>query len=313
LGQINPAFLAEPQIMPYLFRPRQTIFPILLRFTDNSGMSHPSNPSQTLAFIGGGNMASAIIGGLIQQGTPAHDICVVEPFEEARQRLQSQFAVRVLPTADASLASAGLVIWAVKPQTFKEAALHTRAFCPNALHLSVAAGIRSDSIANWLGTDRVVRAMPNTPALVGLGQTGLFARASVTAMDKAWVEQVVTTTGALLWVQEEPLLDAVTALSGSGPAYVFYFIEAMVEAGVKMGLTPEQATQLAIGTFEGASQLAKAANESPSVLRERVTSKGGTTYAAITSMQNAHLAELFQSALQAAQHRAQALGDEFGA
>jgi len=276
-------------------------------------MSTPSNPSQTLAFIGGGNMACAIIGGLIKQSTPAHEIWVVEPFEEARQRLQAQFGVNVLPAADATLVDAGLVVWAVKPQNFKEAAHQTQAFCPNALHLSVAAGIRSDSIVRWLSSERVVRAMPNTPALVGLGQTGLFARAAVTATDKTWIEQVVATTGALLWVNDELLLDAVTALSGSGPAYVFFFIEAMVEAGVKMGLTSEQATQLAIGTFEGASQLAKTANEPPSVLRERVTSKGGTTYAALTSMQNAHLGELFQAALQAAQQRAHELGDEFGA
>jgi pyrroline-5-carboxylate reductase len=275
-------------------------------------MSTPSNTPQTLAFIGGGNMASAIIGGLIKQGTPANRILVIEPFEEARQRLQTQFGVRVLAAADATLTDAGLVIWAIKPQTFKEAAQQTRKFCANALHLSVAAGIRSDSIASWLSTDRVVRAMPNTPALVGLGQTGLFARTAVTPTDKAWIEQVVATTGALLWVKDEPLLDAVTAISGSGPAYVFFFIEAMVDAGVKMGLTAEQATQLAIGTFEGASQLAKAASEPPSVLRERVTSKGGTTYAALTSMQSAHLGDLFQTALQAAQRRAHELGDEFG-
>jgi len=299
--------------MPYLFGPRQTIFMILFGFTDNSSMSTPFNTSQTLAFIGGGNMASAIIGGLIKQGMPAHLILVVEPFDEARQRLKSQFGVKVLPAADATMAEAGLVIWAVKPQAFKEAAQQTRAFCGHALHLSVAAGIRSDSIANWLGTERVVRAMPNTPALVGLGQTGLFARAAVTDTDKAWVEHVVATTGALLWVKDEPLLDAVTALSGSGPAYVFFFIESMVEAGVKMGLTAEQATQLAIGTFEGASHLAKTAGEPPSVLRERVTSKGGTTYAALTAMQNAQVGALFQAALRAAQQRAHELGDEFGA
>ncbi len=258
-------------------------------------------------------MASAIIGGLIKQGTPTQHILVAEPFEEARQRLQTQFGLFALAHADATLTQADLVVWAVKPQTFKEAAKQTRDFCKNALHLSVAAGIRSDSIANWLGTERVVRAMPNTPALVGLGQTGLFARPEVTTSDKAWIEQVVSTTGSLLWVGDEPLLDAVTAISGSGPAYVFFFIEAMVEAGVKMGLSTEQATQLAIGTFEGASQLAKAASEPPSVLRERVTSKGGTTYAALTAMQHAHVGELFQAALMAAQHRAHELGDEFGA
>ena len=276
-------------------------------------MSSPDNTPQTLAFIGGGNMASAIIGGLLKQGTPADRILVVEPFEETRQRLQSQFGLRVLTSANATLGEAGLVIWAVKPQTFKEAAQQAKAFCTQALQLSVAAGIRSDSIAHWLGTERVVRAMPNTPALVGLGQTGLFARAAVTAADKNWIEQVIATTGALLWVKDEPLLDAVTAISGSGPAYVFFFIEAMVEAGVKMGLTAEQATQLAIGTFEGASQLAKSASEPPSVLRERVTSKGGTTYAALTAMQNAHVGDLFQAALRAAQQRAHELGDAFGA
>jgi pyrroline-5-carboxylate reductase len=265
-----------------------------------------------LAFIGGGNMASAIIGGLIKQGTPAERILVVEPFAQARERLQHDFKVRTLAAADAALQDAGLLVWAVKPQTFKEAAEPVRAFCQHALHLSVAAGIRSESIAQWLGTERVVRAMPNTPALVGLGQTGLFARPAVTAKDKAWIEQVVATTGQYLWVNEEPLLDAVTAISGSGPAYVFFFIETMIEAGTKMGLTHEQAHQLAVGTFVGASELARSASEPPSVLRERVTSKGGTTYAAITSMQEAGMASLFETALKAAQHRAKELGDAFG-
>ena len=275
-------------------------------------MSHATHTSSTLAFIGGGNMASAIIGGLIKQGTPAQHIVVVEPFAAARERLQTEFKVRTLEAADATLHEAGLVVWAVKPQTFKEAAEQVRAHCKHALHLSVAAGIRSDSIAQWLGTERVVRAMPNTPALVGLGQTGLFARPAVSATDKQWIEQVVATTGQYLWVSEEPLLDAVTAISGSGPAYVFFFIEAMIETGTQMGLTPEQAHQLAVGTFVGASELARSASEPPSVLRERVTSKGGTTYAAITSMQDSGMAALFGVALKAAEHRAKELGDAFG-
>jgi pyrroline-5-carboxylate reductase len=276
-------------------------------------MSHSTHNSSSLAFIGGGNMASAIIGGLIKQGTPADRIMVVEPFAPARERLQTEFKVRTLETADATLHDAGLVVWAIKPQIFKEAAEQARAHCKQALHLSVAAGIRSDSIAQWLSTERVVRAMPNTPALVGLGQTGLFARPAVSAADKQWIEHVVATTGQYLWVQEESLLDAVTAISGSGPAYVFFFIEAMIEAGTQMGLTPEQAHQLAVGTFVGASELARSASEPPSVLRERVTSKGGTTYAAITSMQDSGVAALFEAALKAAQHRAQELGDAFGA
>jgi pyrroline-5-carboxylate reductase len=257
-------------------------------------------------------MASAIIGGLIKQGTPAESILVVEPFDEARERIAQQFKLKTYPVAGPALNEAGLVIWAVKPQVFKEAALFTGAFCPQALHLSVAAGIRSDSIAQWLSTERVVRAMPNTPALVGLGQTGLFARPAVTTQDKAWIDRIVATTGQYLWVNDESLLDAVTAISGSGPAYVFFFIEAMVQAGVKMGLTEAQAHQLAVGTFVGASELARSASESPAVLRERVTSKGGTTYAAITAMQAACMSEHFQAALVAAQQRAAEMGEAFG-
>ena len=275
-------------------------------------MPHTDTISSPLAFIGGGNMASAIIGGLIKQGTPAESILVVEPFDEARERIAQQFKLKTYPVAGPALNEAGLVIWAVKPQVFKEAALFTGAFCPQALHLSVAAGIRSDSIAQWLSTERVVRAMPNTPALVGLGQTGLFARPAVTTQDKAWIDRIVATTGQYLWVNDESLLDAVTAISGSGPAYVFFFIEAMVQAGVKMGLTEAQAHQLAVGTFVGASELARSASESPAVLRERVTSKGGTTYAAITAMQAACMSEHFQAALVAAQQRAAEMGEAFG-
>lgn len=258
-------------------------------------------------------MASAIIGGLIQQGLPGSQIAVVEPVPEARERLTNQFGVAAHAAPDAALASAGLVVWAVKPQTFKEAAQQARAYTGGALHLSVAAGIRSDSIAQWLGTERVVRSMPNTPALIGQGITALFARAAVTDADKALVDSVVATTGESLWVTQEAQLDAVTALSGSGPAYVFYFIEAMTEAGAAMGLPPEQAQRLAVATFIGAGELAKASDEAPAVLRQRVTSKGGTTYAALMSMEKDDVKAKFMRALHAAQVRARELGDEFGA
>jgi len=257
-------------------------------------------------------MATAVIGGLIKQGTPAQRFLVIEPFDEARLRIEHQFKISTYPVAGPELKDAGVVIWAVKPQVFKEAAHFSGAFCNQALHLSVAAGIRSDSIAQWLNSERIVRAMPNTPALVGLGQTGLFARPGVSAQDRTWIENIVSTTGQYLWVNHETLLDAVTALSGSGPAYVFFFIEAMVKAGVNMGLTEAQAHQLAVGTFVGASELARSASESPTILRERVTSKGGTTYAAITAMQAAGMAEQFQAALVAAQHRAAEMGEAFG-
>jgi len=272
----------------------------------------PTAPDTTIAFIGGGNMASAIIGGLIHQGLDAGRIEIVEPWAEARERLQQQFGITAQEAPSAALARCALVVWAVKPQTFRDAAAQARAHTQHALHLSVAAGIRSDSIAQWLGSERIVRAMPNTPALVGKGMTGLFARAAVSAQERDLVEAVVATTGAHVWLGEESHLDAVTALSGSGPAYVFYFLEAMVQAGTGMGLTETQARQLAIGTFTGAAELARASADPLELLRERVTSKGGTTYAALTSMETSGVKAAFVQAMQAAQTRAAALGDEFG-
>ena len=265
-----------------------------------------------IAFIGGGNMASAIIGGLLKRGAPAASLQVVEPFEEQRDKLQAQFGVQTYPTPTTELANASLVVWAVKPQTFKDAALQTRFHTKAALHLSVAAGIRASSIAHWLGTEHVVRAMPNTPALVGKGMTALYARPAVSLAGRELVERVIKTTGQYLWLADETQLDAVTALSGSGPAYVFYFIEAMIEAGVAMGLSREQAHKLAVGTFVGASALAKASDEPIEILRARVTSKGGTTHAAITSMEQDQVQVLFVRAMHAARHRAREMGDEFG-
>ncbi len=271
-----------------------------------------STPSQQIAFIGGGNMASAIMGGLIRQGMKPAQITVVEPFAETAAKLLQDFGITALPSAGPALAQADLVVWAVKPQIFCEAAAPVMAHTGKALHLSVAAGIRTDSIRRWVGTDRVVRCMPNTPALVGQGMTALYPCPSVSAGDKALVEQVIGTTGQYLWVAQESQLDAVTALSGSGPAYVFYFLEAMTEAGVGMGLSADQAYQLAVATFSGAASLAAASTESPEVLRQRVTSKGGTTYAALTAMEAAGIKPAFIQAMQAAQVRARELGDEFG-
>ena len=270
------------------------------------------NTSMNIAFIGGGNMASAIIGGLIKRGLAASRIQVVEPFDEQRAKLKKDFGLHAEAAPGANLTSASIVVWAVKPQTFKDAALHTRFHTKKALHLSVAAGIRSSSIAHWLGTERIVRSMPNTPALIGKGMTALYARDAVTPGDKLAVESVIETTGEFVWLDDEAQLDAVTALSGSGPAYVFYFIEAMVEAGMAMGLSREQAHKLAVGTFVGSSALANASDEPPETLRARVTSKGGTTYAAITSMEQDNVKNLFMRAMHAAKQRARELGDEFG-
>ena len=273
----------------------------------------PDNSHEHIAFIGGGNMASAIIGGLLKRGLPARQIQVIEPFAEQRARLTQQFQVEASEAPGASLNRAAMVVWAVKPQTFRDAAEQSRAHVGHALHLSVAAGIRSDTIAGWLGTERVVRAMPNTPALIGQGMSALFARPAATAADRQAVERVVQTMGAYLWLDQEAQLDAVTALSGSGPAYVFYFIEAMIQAGTEMGLSREQAHKLAVGTFVGASALAQEATEPPEVLRARVTSKGGTTYAALTSMEQSGIKAQFIQAMQAARQRASEMGDEFGA
>ena len=269
--------------------------------------------NERIAFIGGGNMASAIISGLIKQGHAAAQIDVLEPLAEARDKLLASFGITAQAQAGAFLSAASMVVWAIKPQAFKEAALAVAAHTAQALHLSVAAGIRSDSIAAWLGSQRIVRAMPNTPALIGQGISGLFARASVSSADKALIEQVMATTGESLWLDAEEQLDAVTALSGSGPAYVFYFMEAMTMAGVEMGLSREQSHQLAVSTFAGASTLAKTSAEPPQVLRQRVTSKGGTTFAAISSMEENDVRALFIDALYAARERAKELGDEFGA
>ncbi len=271
-----------------------------------------SSSLPTIAFIGGGNMASAIMGGLIRQGHAAGNIEVVEPYEPTRAALLQSYGITAQAAPTAALQRAQIVVWAVKPQTFKDAAAQTRAHTQQALHLSVAAGIRSDSIAQWLGSERIVRTMPNTPALVGKGVSALYARPAVNAAERQRVEAILAGTGDVLWVDAEKQLDAVTALSGSGPAYVFYFMEAMTRAGTAMGLSAEQAHQLAVGTFVGASELARRSDEPPAVLRERVTSKGGTTYAALTSLEHDAVGDAFVRAMQAAERRAQELGDEFG-
>ena len=262
-----------------------------------------------LAFIGGGNMAGAIFGGLLRSGWAAPSITVVEPWAEQRERIAVAWpGLRLLAAADASLAAAELVVWAVKPQAFAEAAAPCAPFIGHALQLSVMAGIRSEAIVRASGSERVVRSMPNTPALIGQGIAGLVARAAVSAADRALVEAVMAPTGQLLWLEREDQLDAVTALSGSGPAYVFFFIEAMMDAAAQMGLTREQGRSLAQATFAGATALAMQSDEAPATLRERVTSKGGTTFAALESMRADKVQEAVIRAIRAAEQRARELG-----
>lgn len=266
----------------------------------------------TIAFIGGGNMAGAIVGGLVASGQDPASLVVVDPGAQARERLAEHHGVRVLAAADATLAEAAIVVWAVKPQVFAEAAAPCAHWVGQALHLSVMAGIRSDALVRATGSRRVVRAMPNTPALIGQGIAGLYARDAVTAAERGAVEQLLAPTGATLWVDEEAQLDAVTALSGSGPAYVFYLIEAMMAAAERMGLTADQGRALAQATVAGAAALAARSDETPATLRQQVTSKGGTTHAAITSLEAAGVGPAIVQAILAAQRRARELGDEAG-
>jgi len=263
---------------------------------------------EKIAFIGGGNMASALIGGLLRSGREAGSIVVVEPFEAQRDKLAQAFGVTAQPAADAQLAGAATVVWAVKPQLFAEAAAPCAAFIARALQVSVMAGVRSDTLVAASGSAQVVRTMPNTPALIGRGIAGLFAREAVSAVQRAEVEALFAPTGATLWVAREEDLDAVTAVSGSGPAYVFYVLEAMMAAAAELGLTAEQGKQLALATFDGATALAAASSETPETLRAQVTSKGGTTHAAITSLESSGVKAAFVKALRAARDRAEELG-----
>ena len=274
------------------------------------GRAAPTLPrmNSITAFIGGGNMAAAILGGLRRNGAAPADFIVVEPHEPQRQKLRAELGIEALPAADASLAQASLVVWAVKPQSFAQAAAACAAHVGGALQLSIMAGVRSDTIATATGSERVVRAMPNTPALIGRGIAGLVAGAAVDAAGRAEVERVLEPTGSLLWFDREEQLDAVTAVSGSGPAYVFYVLEAMQQAGVELGLDATAARRLAQETIAGAAALAMQSEETPAVLRERVTSKGGTTYAAITALDAAGVKPAFVQALHAAARRAAELG-----
>jgi pyrroline-5-carboxylate reductase len=266
-----------------------------------------------LAFIGGGNMARAIIGGLVARGTKASAIGVVEPDAAARERLASEQGVTVLAKPDGSLASASTVVFAVKPQQMRDAARSCAAHVAKALVVSIAAGIRIDDLSRWLeGHGRIVRSMPNTPALVLAGVTGLFAHASVGESDRKAAATLLASVGEVLWFDREDDLDAVTAVSGSGPAYVFYAIEALELAARELGLSPTASRTLALGTFSGAAKLAIARGEDPAVLRAQVTSKGGTTERALEVLEDAHVKRQFVAAVKAACERSHELGDALG-
>jgi pyrroline-5-carboxylate reductase len=267
-----------------------------------------------ITFLGGGNMANALIGGMLKQGFAPADIDVVEPGREARERLLQAYGVNCLESAE-TLASAGdLLVLAVKPQQMRIAVAPLVGKLGDAVVVSIAAGLGMAALSRWLGGHRrIVRSMPNTPALIGAGITGLCALAEVDAAGRAAAERVLRAVGSTVWIDDEERMDAVTAVSGSGPAYVFLFIEALQQAAADLGFTPEQGRQLAIGTVQGAAALAAQASEPASVLRERVTSAGGTTEAALRTMGERGVKDGIIAGVMAAERRGRELGTILGA
>jgi pyrroline-5-carboxylate reductase len=266
-----------------------------------------------ISFIGGGNMATALIGGLAGKLTAGANIHVVDINAGALQKLEQQFGVTTGEKIDAAVAGSDVIVLAVKPQQMKDVVAQLQPHVGSQLVLSIAAGIRAVDLSRWMnGHSAIVRTMPNTPALIGQGITGMVAMAGVSAQQREAADAIMRAVGPTVWLDDEALIDPVTAVSGSGPAYVFYFIEAMQQAAQEMGLTAEQGNQLAIATFVGAAQLAAQSPDPVSVLRERVTSKGGTTYAALTSMEESGVKDAIVRAMKAAAARGKELGEEFG-
>ncbi len=269
-----------------------------------------------ILFIGGGNMAASLIGGLLADGAAAARLRVVEPLPERRQWLTGQFKVAATAEAPTTLGQQQVVVLAVKPQVMAQAA---RALAPavqagRPLVISIAAGIRCADLDRWLGGEvALVRSMPNTPALIRCGASALYATGEVSADQRSAAEQILRAVGLTLWVDDEALLDAVTALSGSGPAYFFLFMEALQHAGTALGLTPEAARLLTLQTALGAARMALESSDPPETLRARVTSKGGTTEQALQSLLASDLPGAVHKAVVAAAQRSRELAEQFGA
>ncbi len=265
-----------------------------------------------ICFIGGGNMATALIGGMLGRGYSASRISVVEIDVKNCQRLHDEFSVLAFEDLAAGIAGSATIVFAVKPQQMHQVALQLAPLLKGQLLISIAAGIRGHDLARWTNNPAVVRAMPNTPALIRSGMTGLFALPAVTAKQREQAQSILSAVGKILWLEDEAMLDAVTAISGSGPAYVFYLIEAMQAAAVGLGLSAEDARLLSLETFLGASKLAETSPEDVAILRQRVTSKNGTTERALLSLAENHVAQHLATAAQAAAARSREMGDEWG-
>jgi pyrroline-5-carboxylate reductase len=264
-----------------------------------------------IAFLGGGNMAGALIGGLIAKGTDARSIAVIEVSPAARERLAAKYPVHIATAPDAAMQRSEVLVLAVKPQDAKAAL--SRVHGGKQLVISVAAGVTLETLSRWLGGyRRLVRCMPNTPALIGAGIAALYALPEVSPQERKIAEKILGAVGEVVWVGEERLLDPVTAVSASGPAYVFWFIEQLAAVGTRLGLTEEVAKKLALHTVLGAAKLAVSSREPPATLRQNVTSKGGTTEAALKVFDEEGIAERFARAVAAASQRATELGKELG-
>ncbi|GHD65578.1 pyrroline-5-carboxylate reductase [Jeongeupia chitinilytica] len=264
-----------------------------------------------ITFIGGGNMATAMIGGMVARGFAGSEVHVVEPDAAKRAELQTGFGVTT-SAPDEALPASDAVVFAIKPQQFRTVAEALAPQLGNALVVSIAAGIRSDAIARWSGAERVIRVMPNTPALVQAGISGAYAAPATTDADRALATRILESTGEIVWVEAESDLDGVTAISGSGPAYVFYFIESLQAAARAQGFDTDTARRLAYQTFAGAVKLAQQSDDDAATLRQKVTSKGGTTERAINALENSQVRSTIIAAAAAAAARSKELGDELG-
>jgi pyrroline-5-carboxylate reductase len=266
-----------------------------------------------IAFLGGGNMASALIGGLIAKGQEARSISVIEMSPVSRERLAAKYPIHLSSAPDAAMQAADVLVLAVKPQDMQKALASLAAGVRDKLVLSVAAGITLEALSRWLGGHRkIVRCMPNTPGLIGAGISGLYASQDVEQHEKEKAETILRAVGEVVWLAEERLLDPVTAVSASGPAYVFWFIEQLAAAAVKLGIPKDDALKLAKQTVLGAARLAVSSEKGPAELRKDVTSKGGTTEAALKVFEEEKLAERFIRAVEAASRRGEEMGREWG-
>ena len=266
-----------------------------------------------IAFLGGGNMASALIGGLIAKGHDAARISVIEMSAAAREKLGARYPVRVTTAPDDAMKGADTLVLAVKPQDMKRALASLGSEVGGALVISVAAGITLETLSRWLnGHRKIVRCMPNTPGLIGAGITGLYASPDVEKHERDKAETILRAVGEVVWLSEEKLIDPVTAVSASGPAYVFWFIEQLAAAAVNLGIPKDDALKLAKHTVLGAAKLAMESSDSPETLRKNVTSKGGTTEAALNVFEQEKLAERFLRAVEAASKRGEEMGKEWG-